>query len=82
MSAPVPPHPLHCYTDEFVNRQMTGALCHVCSLINVTIAILFISFILETMSTQRASSLLAMLPAALQTGYLEVVPGFERLKVQ
>ena len=38
--------------------------------------------LLETMAAHRASSLLAILPVALQTGYSEVVPEQEPLKVQ
>jgi hypothetical protein len=37
---------------------------------------------LETLATHRASSLIAILPVALQTGYSEVVPELEPLKVQ
>jgi hypothetical protein len=37
---------------------------------------------LETLAAHRASSLLAILPVALQTGYSEVVPELEPLKVQ
>jgi hypothetical protein len=40
-----------------------------------------ISF-LETLAAHRASSLLAILPVALQTGYSEVVPEVEPLKVR
>ena len=36
---------------------------------------------LETLAAHRASSLLAILPVALQTGYSEVVPELESLKV-
>jgi hypothetical protein len=39
-------------------------------------------FILETMAAHRANSLLAILPLALQTGYSEIVPELEPLKVQ
>ena len=38
--------------------------------------------ILETMAAHRANSLLAILPVALETGYSEVVPELEPLKVQ
>jgi hypothetical protein len=38
-------------------------------------------FTLETMAAHRASTLLAILPIALQTGYSEVVPEHESLKV-
>jgi hypothetical protein len=37
---------------------------------------------LETMAAHRASSLLAILPLALQTGYSDIDPEFELLKVQ
>jgi hypothetical protein len=37
---------------------------------------------LETLAAHRASSLLAILPVALQTGYSEVVPELEPLKVR
>ena len=36
---------------------------------------------LETLAAHRASSLLAILPVALQAGYSEVVPELESLKV-
>ena len=36
---------------------------------------------LETLAAHRASSLLAILPVALQTGYSEAVPELEPLKV-
>ena len=38
--------------------------------------------ILETMAAQRANALLAILPLALQTGYSEIVPELEPLKVK
>ena len=41
-----------------------------------------VTSISETMATHRANSLLAILPVALQTGYSEVVPELEPLKVQ
>ena len=39
-------------------------------------------FILETMASHRANYILAILPIALETGYSEVVPELEPLKVQ
>ena len=39
-------------------------------------------FIPETMVAHRANSLLAILPVALETGYSEVVPELEPLKVR
>ena len=59
---------------------MTGEPCHVCQ--NVLTGILSLVSILETMAAHRASSLLAILPVALQTGYSEVLPELEPLKVQ
>jgi hypothetical protein len=38
--------------------------------------------VLETMAAHRANSLLAILPVALETGYSDVVPDLEPLKVQ
>ena len=38
--------------------------------------------VLETMAAYRANSLLAILPVALETGYSDVVPDLEPLKVQ
>lgn len=37
---------------------------------------------LETLAEHRASSLLDILPVALQTGYSKVIPELEPLKVQ
>ena len=62
------------------DRQTTGELCHVCY--HVLVVILFSLPILETMAAHRASSLLAILPVALQTGYSEIAPELEPLKVQ
>ena len=59
---------------------MIGEPCHVCH--HVLVGILFLVSILETMAAHRASSLLAILPVALQTGYSEVLPELEPLKVQ
>ena len=44
--------------------------------------ILSLVSILETMAAHRASSLLAILPVALQTGYSKVLPELEPLKVR
>ena len=63
-----------------VDRQMTGKPCHVCY--NVLVGTPFSVSILETLAAHRASSLLAILPIALHTGYSEVVPELEPLKVQ
>ena len=41
-----------------------------------------LSLPLETMAAHRANSLLAILPVALETGYSEVVPELEPLKVR
>ena len=41
-----------------------------------------VNLFLETLAAHRASFLLAILPVALQTGYSEVVPELEPLKVQ
>jgi hypothetical protein len=38
--------------------------------------------LLETMAAHRANSLLAYMPVALETGYSEVEPELEPLKVQ
>ena len=62
------------------DRQMTGGPCHVCC--HVIVGILLLIYILETMAAHRASSLLAILPVALQTGYSEIIPELEPLKVQ
>jgi hypothetical protein len=40
------------------------------------------TFTSETVAAHRASYLLEILPVALQTGYSEVVPTLEPLKVQ
>jgi hypothetical protein len=62
------------------DRQMTGEPRHVCSrFLVVTFSSTSTS---ETVAAHRASSLLEILPVALQTGYSEVVPALEPLKVQ
>ena len=58
---------------------MTGEPCHVCY--NILVGISFSVSNLETLAAHRASSLLEILPVALQTGYSEVVPELEPLKV-
>ncbi len=63
-----------------VDRQTTGELCHVCS--HFLVIVLSLMSLLETMAAHRASSLLTILPVALETGYSEVVPELEPLKVQ
>ena len=62
------------------DRQTTGERCHVCP--PALVVVLSLISILETMAAHRANSLLAILPVALETGYSEVVPEFEPLKVQ
>ena len=61
------------------DRQMTGEPCHVRS--HVLVVPLTFIFTLGTMAAHRASALLAILPVALQTGYSEVFPDHEPLKV-
>ena len=46
------------------------------------VVVLSSMFILETMAAHRANYILAILPIALETGYSEVVPELEPLKVQ
>ena len=59
---------------------MTGEPCHVCS--GVLIVVIALISVLETVAARRISSLLAMLPVALQTGYADVLPELEPLKVR
>jgi hypothetical protein len=42
----------------------------------------FLNFIVENMAAHRTNSLLTILPVALQTGYSEIDPELESLKVQ
>lgn len=58
---------------------MTGEPCHVRS--HVLVVALTLIFTLGTMAAHRASALLTIVPVALQTGYSEVFPEHEPLKV-
>jgi hypothetical protein len=61
-------------------RQTIGEPCHVC--LRVLMAVCSYMTLLETMAAHRANSLLAYMPVALETGYSEVEPELEPLKVQ
>jgi hypothetical protein len=64
----------------FPNRPMIGAPFLVCSSISFLLSYSFFST--ETITDHRARTLSNLLPIALATGFSEVEPDFERLKVQ
>ena len=61
-------------------RQTIGERYHVCKLVLMTV--LSYMSLLETMASHRANSLLAYMFVALETGYSQVEPELEPLKVQ
>jgi|HubBroStandDraft_3_1064219.scaffolds.fasta_scaffold654590_1 hypothetical protein len=63
-----------------MRRQMIGEPCHVC--LRVLMVVRSYKSVLETLAAHRTNSLLAILPIALETGYSEVEPELEPLKVQ